>query len=284
MPPLHTFGVFAARRRETEGIFSRKFPTPKACGGGILSIDKSMFMVYYPMVMSDTFSHIDEGKSLPAGRQAPKSVFLAAIVMVFFCSLSTADSLGFVPCAIDGTCTADSVALAALPQLGVSGSEGAAATSTAASAGVVPVEIKIPSVGIDLPVQNPDTRDVDTLDALLNNGPAHYVDSAELGEAGNVLIFAHSSHLPIVHNKMFQAFNQIPNVVPGASIEIDGADGNAYLYSVDSVVKADTTDGPTIDLSPTQGTKLTLVTCDTLTGKSARFILTADFVGVVAQQ
>ena len=37
----------------------------------------------------------------------------------------------------------------------------------------------------------------------------------------------------------------------------------------------------TIDLSVSLGTKLTLVTCDTLTGKSARFVLTADFVGTI---
>src|SRR5581483_922442 len=115
-----------------------------------------------------------------------------------------------------------------------------------------PARIKIDSVGIDLPVQNPDTRDVNALDDLLKAGPARYVDSAELGQNGNVLIFAHSSHLPIVRNKMFQAFNQIPNVSQGDIVEIDGVDGKAYLYSVDSVVKATTDDGTTIDLSGSQ--------------------------------
>jgi len=210
-------------------------------------------------------------------KRPPLGVFLATSVIMFALSLSAADSVGFVPCQLDNTCTADSVALSNLPQLGV---EGTAPTN---AQGVLPVEIKIPSVGIDLPVQNPDTTDVDALDALLNKGPARYVNSAELGVDGNVLIFAHSSHLPIVTNKMFQAFNQVPNVNPGASVELDGADGKAYLYSVDSVVKADTSDGTTINLAPTQGQELTLVTCDTLTGTSARFILTAHFVGVVSQ-
>jgi LPXTG-site transpeptidase (sortase) family protein len=210
----------------------------------------------------------------------PVGVFLATSVVMFALTLSAADSVGFVPCQIDNTCTQSdtSVALSSLPQLGISSN-----TDVTAQAGTLPTEVKIPSVGIDLPVQNPSTTDVDALDALLNKGPARYVSSAELGVQGNVLIFAHSSHLPIVTNKMFQAFNQIPNVNPGASIEIDGQDGKAYLYSVDSVVKADTQTGATIDLSPTQGQKLTLVTCDTLTGTSARFILTAHFVGVVSQ-
>jgi LPXTG-site transpeptidase (sortase) family protein len=209
-------------------------------------------------------------------KSPPVGVFLATTFLVFGLSLSAADSVGFVPCQIDNTCD-QSVALSNLPQLGVEGS------APANSQGVLPVEIKIPSVGIDLPVQNPSTTDVDALDALLNKGPARYVDSAELGVNGNVLIFAHSSHLPIVTNNMFRAFNQIPNVNPGASIELDGADGKAYLYSVDSVVKADTNDGTTIQLDASQGQKLTLVTCDTLTGTSARFILTAHFVGVVSQ-
>ncbi|HTR18985.1 MAG TPA: sortase [Candidatus Paceibacterota bacterium] len=207
----------------------------------------------------------------------PAAVFLATSVVMFALTLSAADSVGFVPCQIDNTCNDPSVALSSLPQLGDT------SVSDSTSAGTLPAEIKIPSVGIDLPVQNPSTTDVDALDALLNKGPARYVSSAELGVQGNVLIFAHSSHLPIVTNKMFQAFNQIPNVDPGASIEIDGQNGKAYLYSVDSVVKADTQTGASIDLSPTQGQKLTLVTCDTLTGTSARFILTAHFVGVVSK-
>ena len=227
--------------------------------------------MYYSDIMNATTS----GNSKP-----PFGVFLATTVVVFVLSLSAADSFGFVPCQIDNTCDQNSVALSSLPQLGITSDSG---TSTQSS-GIEPTEIKIPSVGIDLPVQNPTTTDVGALDALLNKGPAHYVNSADLGQSGNILIFAHSSHLPIVTNKMFQAFNQIPNVDPGASIEIDGSDGKAYLYSVDSVVKATTDDGTTIDLSASQGQKLTLVTCDTLTGTSARFILTADYVGVVNSQ
>jgi LPXTG-site transpeptidase (sortase) family protein len=141
------------------------------------------------------------------------------------------------------------------------------------------VHISIPAADIDLPVQNPSTRNIDSLDALLNAGPARYVDSGTLGTAGNVLIFAHSSHLPIVHNKMFQAFNNIPSLKSGDTITITGDNGVSYLYSVSSVAKASTDDGTTIDLSKGQGTKLTLVTCDTLTNKSARFVLHADYIG-----
>lgn len=220
--------------------------------------------------------------------KAPKSVFFAALIVIFFTSLSAADSIGFVPCTIDGTCASavagadgdaaaasQQVALADLPTLGE-----IQATTTLAVKGVLPARILIPSVGIDLPIQNPSTRNVDALDALLQNGPARYASSAQLGENGNVLIFAHSSHLPIVHNQMFRAFNSLPELSKGDSITLVGADGVKYLYSVDSVEKASTSDGTEIPLVG-EGKKLTLVTCDTLTGKSARFILTASFVGTI---
>ncbi len=213
-------------------------------------------------------------------KKATKTVYLATSFVIFFLTLSAADSIGFVPDYIDGTTPAApapvepsrEVALSALPELGepqiVSGVD---------EAGVLPTRMVIPSIDLDLPIQNPDTRDVNTLDNLLQQGPARYVDSAELGQKGNVLIFAHSSHLPIVHNQMFRAFNNIPNLKAGDSIKLEG-DGKTYLYSVTSVRRADASDA-VVDLSASLGQKLTLVTCDTLTGKSARWILEADFVG-----
>lgn len=214
--------------------------------------------------------------------KAPFSVFLASTIVMFFLSLSAADSVGFVPSYIDGSTPIpdEQISLSDLPQLGVgSGNDTSAPiTNGSQTQTALPVHLTIASVGIDLPVQNPKTTDVDALDALLQKGPARYAGSAKLGEKGNVVIFAHSSHLPIVHNKMFQAFNNVPNAQAGDTVSIRGSDGKEYIYSVDSVVKADTESGTTIPLTA-PGKKLTLVTCDTLTGKSARYILTASFVG-----
>lgn len=228
--------------------------------------------------------------STRAKQKPPAAVFLAATLVIFFMSLSAADSIGFVPSYIDGstpltasgTDLVDEVSLADLPQLGQPTPVPAGVTTNAHAPEAhtaLPKRIVIRSVAIDLPVQNPSTTDVDALDALLVNGPARYAPSAELGENGNVIIFAHSSHLPIVRNKMFQAFNNIPQVQPGATVAIEGSDGMEYIYSVDSVVKADTNDGVEIPLHVSSGAQLTLVTCDTLTGKSARYILTASFIG-----
>lgn len=218
-----------------------------------------------------------------SAHKPPKRVFFAAIIVVFFSTLSAADSVGFVPDYIDGSTSlttsgstplstgGTAVALASLPQLG----------EEIVVKGVLPTRINISAVDLDLPVQNPDTRDLEELDAYLKSGPVRYVDSAKLGEKGNVIIFAHSSNLPIVRNKMFQAFNDIPELKAGDTITLTGEDGTGYLYSVESVTQTTVESGASIDLSPSQGKKLTLVTCDTLTGKSARYIVEATYVGII---
>lgn len=209
-------------------------------------------------------------KSAPSGQdRPPKRVFFAAFVLVFFCTVSAADSVGFVPGYIDGS-TPDRVRLSDLPQL---------AESPAIPQGVLPERIRSAVIGLDVLVENPDTRDLTVLDAAILKSAVRYVDSAKLGVPGNMLIFAHSSNYAVVRNQMFKAFNNISKLKPGDSISVEGG-GIEYLYSVTSVRSADA--GETvIDLSPTQGTKLTLTTCDILSGKSARFIVEAEYVGIV---
>lgn len=220
-------------------------------------------------------------------QKPPKRVFFAAVVLVFFCTVSVADSVGFVPSYIDGSTSlaingstsaqSDSVRLSDLPQL--SDMYQAVAESPAIPQGVLPERIKIGAIDLDYAIQNPDTRDLAALDAAILKSPARYVDSAKLGVPGNMLIFAHSSTYKIVRNPMWKAFNNISKLKPGDSISIEGG-GIEYLYTVTSVRSEDVQDA-VIDLSPVQGTKLTLTTCDILTGKSARFVVEADFVGIV---
>ncbi len=214
------------------------------------------------------------------GKRAPAPVFMATTVVIFFLSLSAADSVGFVPCYVDGSeCAPTSVALSNLPELGSEAVVLENAPSAPSVPATLPERIVISGIDLDLPVQNPQTRDIATLDKFLKDGPVRYVDSARLGEKGNMLIFAHTSHLPVVKNQMYKAFNRVPELVSGDTITVQG-EGRSYVYSVKSVRKANAEDA-IIDLSPTLGQKLTLVTCDTLTSKSSRFILEADFVAVL---
>lgn len=224
--------------------------------------------------MESSHGHANHGRTKP-----PFAVFLAASVVIFFSSLSAADSIGLVPDYIDGTVPtpAPSVALSDLPQLGDDASTAATSTPDAKTIAALPERLIIPNIDLDLSIQNPSTTDINALDALLVNGPARYTDSAKLGENGTMIIFAHSSHLPIVHNQMFKAFNRIPELKSGDLITIQGG-GKQYLYAVTDITKADVSDTK-IDTSPALGTRLVLVTCDTLTGKSARYVLTANLVG-----
>ena len=218
-----------------------------------------------------------------SSRKAPFSVFLSAAVVIFFMSLSAADSVGFVPYYIDGIPAPsrdNNVSLANLPELGevISTTVGLREGEGQGAPGIEPTHIRIPSIDLDLPISNPDTRDITKLDEILQKGPARYVDSAKLGEKGNILIFGHSSHLPIVHNQMYKAFNKIPDLKAGDTIIVEGG-GKAYEYSVINVKSINTSDADAqVDLSKT-GNKLTIVTCDTLTGKSARFVAEAELVG-----
>lgn len=220
-------------------------------------------------------------------QKPPLAVFLSATIILFVLTLSAADSVGLVPDYLDNeapTRSAQTLAVADLPELGeeetVIEEPVREIPKTTAAALVKPSRILIPAISLDLPVQNPSTRDLTALDTLLQKGPARYVDSAQLNERGNVIIFAHSSHLPVVRNQMYKAFNRVPELTAGDTITLVGADGKKYIYSVLSVRKADANEA-TINLSPLQGTKLTLVTCDTLTSKSSRFILEAEFIGAI---
>ena len=226
----------------------------------------------------------------PNSKNPPKRVFLAAVVLIFFSTMSAAQSVGFVPNYIDGSGTpatgegasaqVDGVRLSDLPQLSdMYRTEG---ESSEAPQGVLPERIRSAAIGLDAAVQNPDTRDLDSLAASILKSPTRYVDSAKLGVHGNMLIFGHSSTYRVVRNPMYKVFNRISELKPGDSISVEGG-GVEYLYSVTSVRSVDVNEA-VIDLSPTAGTKLTLTTCDILTGKSARFVVEADFVGVVNPQ
>ncbi len=204
--------------------------------------------------------------------EPPRSVFLAAIVVIFILALSAADSVGFVPYYIDGSEPRPKVTveqLADIPQAEV-------ALPVEDTVGVAPTRIRIAAIDLDLPVLNPETRDIAALDAVLKDGPARYVDSALLGEKGNVLIFGHSSHLPVVHNQMYKAFNRIPDVKAGETVEVE-SEGKVFSYRVIGIKSVNAEEG-IIDLSR-EGNRLTIVTCDTLTSKSARFVLEAELVG-----
>lgn len=140
----------------------------------------------------------------------------------------------------------------------------------------LPTSIAIPALNRAAIIANPDTTDIATLDNLLLKGAVRYPISAKLGETGNVVLFGHSSYLPIVKNQAYKTFNGIQKLVAGDIIVVSSS-GTSYTYRVRSVAKESASDNSAIPLL-VMGKTLTLVTCDSFGAKSDRFVVVADFV------
>jgi LPXTG-site transpeptidase (sortase) family protein len=150
-----------------------------------------------------------------------------------------------------------------------------AAASLAVAAPELPTKIQIPAIDMEMQVLNPTSTKVADLDKALLEGTVRYPSSSKLGETGNVIIFGHSSYLPIVRNPSYKAFNNIEDLKKGDKILVTGS-ARTYVYEVEDVRSADA-ETDSIPLS-VEGSKLTLATCDSFGEKSDRFIVTANLV------
>lgn len=124
-------------------------------------------------------------------------------------------------------------------------------------------------------VLNPEERTVEALDAALLKGVVRHPDSADFERIGTIFLFGHSSYLPNVINKNFQAFNGIQNLEWGDTIRLHSSD-TEYIYRVDRVYKASANDAE-VKIEAGKA-KLTLVTCDSFGSKADRFVVEASLV------
>lgn len=200
-----------------------------------------------------------------AGRNiyAKKWPFFGLFFAAFFLSAFALGTLGLLP-------DAPAPARTASPAITL-----AASSSAAAAAPEAPVRLSIPAINLSVTVADPTTTNVAALDALLLRGAVRYPTSALLGENGNVVIFGHSSYLPIVGNPAYKTFDGIQKLAKGDTITVYSARA-AYIYSVATVAKENAT-AAAIPLS-VSGQVLTLSTCDSFGSKSDRFIVTANLV------
>jgi LPXTG-site transpeptidase (sortase) family protein len=218
-----------------------------------------------------------------------KWTFLVVFVLVLFVTVDACMVTGFIPdtiapntavasAAASGVTLENSPLIAGVPLTSsASDTTGVAADTSGAlnMNGELPTKVVIPSVGVNTSVTNPDTLNVDDLDSYLSYSAARYPTSATLDQQGNVIIFGHSSYLPIVINQHYKTFDGIQNLKAGDLIDVYSAT-HEYVYSVTSEQKeSELTDG--IPLTTT-GHTLTLSTCDSFTSKTDRFIVTATLV------
>ncbi|MFZ2500612.1 MAG: sortase [Minisyncoccia bacterium] len=191
-----------------------------------------------------------------------KWIFLGVFAIVFIGSIIVLGAFGLLP-----ETTRPSVSLTQTTVV---------ATSSPVVTIEEPVRIEIKKIDLSTSVANPTGTDIKTLDTYLLKGAVRYPTSAKLGQVGNVVIFGHSSYLPIVGNQAYKAFNGIQKLVAGDVIVVY-SEGAVYTYRVRSFEKESSASGAGINLA-VKGRVLTLATCDSFGAKTDRFVVTADFV------
>jgi len=140
---------------------------------------------------------------------------------------------------------------------------------------VYPTNIYIAALGRNIPVLNPTSRNITDLDAALLKGAVRHPDSATLERTGTVFLLGHSSYLPVVRNKAFQAFNDIQKLKWGDLIEVTTAEG-MYIYRVDKVYRAKAQD-VTVPIAG-QEKRLFLATCNSFGSTDDRYIVEAELL------
>ncbi len=144
-----------------------------------------------------------------------------------------------------------------------------------APAAVLPDEIYFDKFNRSVAILNPTSPDIAVLDNALLSGVVRHPESADLSVAGNMLILGHSSYLPNVFNKNFQAFNDIQKLTWGDKIRVRTNDME-YVYRVEKVYEAQASD---VLVPETPGeARLTLATCDVLGAKEDRYIVEAALI------
>ncbi|MDO8575702.1 MAG: sortase [bacterium] len=206
-----------------------------------------------------------------AGKKAcaKKWSFFGVFFFMFFGSVVVLAQLDLLPDTAPVVVEAATVVATPKASLSVSTSESIVVAE-------LPTKIEIPAINLSATIANPTTTNVEVLDQGLLRGAVRYPVSAKLGEMGNVVLFGHSSYLPVVGNQAYKTFNGIQKLVAGDVVTVYSS-GTAYTYRVRSMVKESANDNSAIPLSVT-GKVLTLVTCNSFGTKEDRFVVTADFV------
>ncbi|MDD5068902.1 MAG: sortase [Candidatus Pacebacteria bacterium] len=201
-----------------------------------------------------------------------KLLFLGIFFAVFFVSFGILYALGFIPLELAPTNEEPSLPS---PTESVSVSGMSPAPTASMATGEEPIRIKIPNIGVDSPIRNPSTTDIDALDNELLKGVVHYPGSGYLGQ-GNMFLFGHGSNLPVIHNQAFKVFTQIKTLKQGDVIHVLSQTKD-YSYTVSKVTLVDASK-VLVEFS-TQRKMLTLSTCDTFGTKQQRYVVEADFSG-----
>jgi LPXTG-site transpeptidase (sortase) family protein len=132
--------------------------------------------------------------------------------------------------------------------------------------------IIIPKIGVKAPVNEVAGFAEWQVQIALRSGVVHYAGTADPGQAGNIVIFGHSSGPPWSPGKFNFVFTLLNKLVPGDKLIFDFA-GQRYVYQMtSSTVVSPTTLTP---LDPTTEPQLTLITCTPVGTSKNRLVVRA---------
>jgi len=136
-----------------------------------------------------------------------------------------------------------------------------------------PTRMVAPSIGLDVTIIHPASRDITVLDEALLRGVVHYPGSGYFGENANMFFFGHSSFLPVVVNENLRIFNRIRELERGDVIEIYSGE-EKLIYRVTSNILARDSEVRVVFRS--ERPMITLVTCNSFGAKEDRFVIEAE--------
>jgi LPXTG-site transpeptidase (sortase) family protein len=199
-----------------------------------------------------------------------------SFVLIFMFSLVTLSSVGLIPEPIPESENNVHVTAATSHSRTPEGMSLLHDAVEAENADMTPRRVVVESVGIDTNVLTPTRTDITILDNALLEGAVLYPGSGDLGATSNLFIFGHSSHLAVVNNLNFKAFNNLERVKVGETIRVESSDV-VNVYKVTSVKKVKAEDA-FVALSNDRK-MLTLSTCNSFGAPSDRFVVEAEFSG-----
>ncbi len=203
-------------------------------------------------------------------------LFAFFFILIFSVSFGALYVLGWVPSELGQTNDLSSVddQETSTPTVTPIAGVGATVTPIPQNKGEEPLRIVISAIGVDSPIRNIASTDVEVLDEELKKGVVRYPGSGLAGQ-GNMFLFGHGSNLAVVNNKAYKVFTDINKLEKGDLIKIIGKN-KSYIYSVRKVTL--TTAAKVLVVFDTSRTLLTLSTCNTFGAKEDRYIVESDFV------
>lgn len=139
----------------------------------------------------------------------------------------------------------------------------------------LPIKLIIDKLDREVKILNPKDTSVTALDTALLSGIVRHPDSADFKNTGTMFLLGHSSYLPTVRNKNFQAFNGIQKLGWGDTVRIQSSD-TEYVYRVQKVYEVKAS-AASADIAWGKST-LVMVTCDSFGSKDDRFVVEAYLV------